>query len=402
MARLALISDIHGNAVALEAVLRDIETQHVDAVFVLGDLVNRGADPARCLALLGGIPAVSGNGDDYVVQGFEENQQMGPPDSWRSRPLPPWPSDEALRLERRWAAAQLRPEDVASLRDLPTVLHHPLRTDTALLMCHATPTDRQALVFSHSPTAVLYDTFFAPYPGVRMAAYGHTHIPYVRFLKGVVVVNTGSVGTPTDGALTASYAMVEVDGSDLEVSLRRVAYDVGRACARLLQADYPPMQHLWPTGYGPGLGPGSIHRSELAPVKGCRVGPKPPTTSSMHSLTKRIEEGPTLIHAVFFDLDKTLLDPDGAYHTVTQQVLGPIFLAADGSLDTLRAALDSIWPPLWETVMAGGLRDDIYPEWFQAAFAQAGLDIGEHDSRQLASHYYQRFETGLKPLIYAV
>lgn len=122
----------------------------------------------------------------------------------------------------------------------------------------------------------------------------------------------------------------------------------------------------------------------------------------MHSLTKRIEEGPTLIHAVFFDLDKTLLDPDGAYHTVTQQVLGPIFLAADGSLDTLRAALDSIWPPLWETVMAGGLRDDIYPEWFQAAFAQAGLDIGEHDSRQLASHYHQRFETGLKPLIYAV
>jgi 3',5'-cyclic AMP phosphodiesterase CpdA len=168
MARLALISDIHGNAVALEAVLRDIETQHVDAVFVLGDLVNRGADPARCLALLRGLPAVSGNGDDYVVQGFEENRQMGPPDSWRSRPLPPWPSEDALRLERRWAAAHLRPEDVASLRDLPTVLHHPLGVDQSLLMCHAAPTDRQAMVLSHSPTDLLHQTFFAPYPGVRL------------------------------------------------------------------------------------------------------------------------------------------------------------------------------------------------------------------------------------------
>ena len=100
MTRLALISDIHGNSVALEAVLRDIETRHVDDVFVLGALVNRGPDPAQCLALLRGIPAVGGNGDDYVVQGFEENLEMGPPEWWG---LPPncgrrmWPTSGACR-----------------------------------------------------------------------------------------------------------------------------------------------------------------------------------------------------------------------------------------------------------------------------------------------------------------
>lgn len=145
--------------------------------------------------------------------------------------MTPWPSEEALRIERRWAAAQLHPEELDYLRDLPTTLQQPLGAGPSLLMCHATPSDRQVLVLSHSPTNVLYDIFFAPYPGVRMAAYGHTHIPYVRFLKGVVVVNTGSVGTPTDGAPTASYAVVEIDGSDLEVSLLRVAYDVERARA---------------------------------------------------------------------------------------------------------------------------------------------------------------------------
>lgn len=82
MTRLALISDIHGNAVALEAVLRDVDSQRVDDIFALGDLVNRGADPAQCLALVRGLPTVGGNGDDYVVQGFDENLEMGPPDSW--------------------------------------------------------------------------------------------------------------------------------------------------------------------------------------------------------------------------------------------------------------------------------------------------------------------------------
>ena len=136
-------------------------------------------------------------------------------------------------------AAQLRPEDVAYLRRLPTVLQHPLGAGQSLLMCHAAPTDRQAMVFSHSPTAVLYESFFAPSAAVRVAAYGHTHIPYVRFLKGVVVVNTGSVGTPTDGAPTASYAMLDVDGATFDVLLRRVPYDVERACERLQQAGYP-------------------------------------------------------------------------------------------------------------------------------------------------------------------
>ena len=238
MARLALISDIHGNAVALEAVLRDIEGQRIDDVFVLGDLVNRGADPAQCLALVRGLPTVGGNGDDYVVQGAEENAQ-GAPDNWHVTPLPSWPSDEALRLERRWAAAHLGVDDVDYLRDLPTVLQHPIGHDQLLLMCHASPTDRKAMVLSHSPTDLLYHTFFVPFPGVRVAAYGHTHIPFVRFLKGNVVINTGTVGTPTDGAPTTSYAVLEVDGSDLDVSMRRVAYDVERACKRLRQVGYP-------------------------------------------------------------------------------------------------------------------------------------------------------------------
>ncbi len=125
------------------------------------------------------------------------------------------------------------------LRDLPTVLQHPIGRDQILMMCHAAPTDRQAMVLSHSPTDLLYHTFFVPFPGVRVAACGHTHISFVRFLKGNVVINTGAVGTPTDGTPTVSYAVLELDGSGLDLSFRRVPYDVERACARLQQTDYP-------------------------------------------------------------------------------------------------------------------------------------------------------------------
>ena len=103
---------------------------------------------------------------------------------------------------------------------------------------------------------------------------------------------------------------------------------------------------------GPRFGQVSAHRPDITPVAGWHIVPKGVHDPiRMFAGPNRSEERPSQIRATLFDLHKTLLDLQGAYRTATQQGLGPVVLAADGSLDTRQVALKSTWPPLWEAVM---------------------------------------------------
>lgn len=243
MNKIALISDIHGNAVALEAVFRDVDRQKMDEVFVLGDIANRGSEPAKCVALTRSLPTVGGNGDQYVVKGYEENQKLEALPAPAHRIAPNWLSDEVRRIERRWTASKMADDDVEYLRGLPDWNLYPVINGQHMLLCHSTPTDRLTRIFSDSSNDLLYQTYIKPYPNVRIAVSGHTHRPFVRFINHAAIINAGTVGLPIDGSPAASYALVEIDEA-VSASIRRVPYDVSKACDILMQVGYPYAEFL--------------------------------------------------------------------------------------------------------------------------------------------------------------
>ena len=212
--RLAIVSDIHGNLPALEAVLADLEQVRPDAVVLGGDLALGGPHPVevvdRLLSL--GWPSVLGNTDDAMD---EEHISV----AGRTGFIGP----AATRTRE-----MLGPERSAWLTGLPLTW----RGDGVAVM-HATPADCWAIVLHDAPDEQLRQVF-AP-PDVPTAVYGHIHHAYVRELDGLTVVNSGSVSLSLDGDVRACYAVVD----DGHVEHRRVEYDVDRVAAEFVAIGYP-------------------------------------------------------------------------------------------------------------------------------------------------------------------
>lgn len=251
--RYALISDIHANLPALEAVLDDIAARaRAQAVYHLGDLVGYAPWPDETVARLraAGIPGVAGNYDSTVATDY---------DHCGCRYEDPV-QEELAHQSYAWTRARVSPDTRAFLGALP------FRIDLAPAGGHrAGP--RVVLIHGAPTLNTLYwtrerDDDFArkmialagARPGDTLA-FGHTHLPWHREVDGVHLVNTGSVGRPKDGDPRAGYAIVEVDDG-VRVEFRRVAYDVERT-ARAIEASDLPDAFAWylRTG-GRSLGPG--------------------------------------------------------------------------------------------------------------------------------------------------
>jgi putative phosphoesterase len=198
--RIGLISDIHGNAVALAAVLDDMES--VDALVCAGDIVGYGPSPAGCLETIRDreIPTVEGNHERAVVNG--RPYESG--DTYAAQTL----STAALE----WLAA------------LPRVR---LLFDDRLKVVHDHPEERNRYTRPAD---------FAPelLEDESVLVLGHTHVQHAETFDEGVVVNPGSVGQPRDKNPDAAYAIVDMD--DLSVDLRRVAYDIDRVQRRIRDA----------------------------------------------------------------------------------------------------------------------------------------------------------------------
>lgn len=232
MENVALLSDIHGNATALEAVMRDLERQSITRCFVLGDLAYRGAEPKRAIALVQSLecPVIGGNADLWVTRGLRAGEV-------RNSAL------ARMNAEREWTVDSLADEDIAYLAALPDV-HEETVDGLHFSLCHATPSSRFEIVMPSAADDELRKTFLAPggiaahFP--RVAAYGHVHLPYVRYIDGCAVINPGSVGLPFDGAPLASYAIVQIDAGQIAATtIRRVRYDIAVAVDALERVAYP-------------------------------------------------------------------------------------------------------------------------------------------------------------------
>lgn len=218
--RLLIVSDIHANTWAFDAVLADAGP--VDHLLFAGDAVNYGPDPRAVIARLRELDAIAvcGNHDHAVA--------------WSTDPRANAAKQAIALAMRGWTRRQLDAVEIAWLARLP--LHLTVKLDAArFALCHATPRDP------------LFDYRFVPtlddgqareiVAGVDadILVVGHTHLPFLRRLGRLQIVNPGSVGQPLDKDPRASYALWQ----DGEINLRRVAYDIDSAARAIERLELP-------------------------------------------------------------------------------------------------------------------------------------------------------------------
>lgn len=234
--RIALISDIHGNDVALQAVLEDIAQAAVDQIYCLGDTATLGPQPGAVLKRLRErqIPGILGNHDAFLLD----------PELIHTY------TDVPVILEAvAWSRRQLSEDDLAFLGSfLPrrTVVLEPPWT---ALLFHGSPRSHMEDILATTPPDEL-DRMLSGCDAPVLAG-GHTHVQMLRQHRGALLVNPGSVGMPFQAYATgqeptllghAEYATVEATRGGLGVHLRRVPLDkdalreAGEASANPLRA----------------------------------------------------------------------------------------------------------------------------------------------------------------------
>jgi len=229
--RVALIADIHGNLVSLEAVLADVERQRVDQVVCLGDVASLGPQPHEVLARLKalGCPCVSGNHDDELL------------DPARVQGLGSWFVEVTS-----WCLEQLSAADLDYVRSFVSLVEIPLGGEAHLCGYHGSPRSNEERILATTPDGEL-DEMLAGHSAAVMAG-AHNHVQMVRRHRGMYVIEVGSVGLPFEQfpwpgmppfRAWAEYAIVSRTDSVLGVDLRRVSVDLDAVKRSIAESGMP-------------------------------------------------------------------------------------------------------------------------------------------------------------------
>jgi putative phosphoesterase len=234
--RVALLSDMHGNAVALRAALADVQRHDVDLIVSLGDVAQGGPQPKECIDLLRelGCPCVFGNSDDFLL-----TLDFG------AEPVEDEERRQRLLDTAGWSREQLGEEGLAFLRGFqPTV------QAGDVLCCHATPASNEDVILPDTDRAEL-ELALANVETAAVAA-GHVHLQWLRRVDGKLWFCVGSVGLvyedrrpldPVPFLPVSEYAIVS---DDLEVSFRRIPFDLEELIAAAKASDFPHFDHWAP------------------------------------------------------------------------------------------------------------------------------------------------------------
>lgn len=242
--RMALLSDIHGNSVALDAVLLDIAAQGgVDAFWVLGDLVALGPDPVLVLerlATLKNTRFIRGNTDRYVAFG----DRPGPTLEEAAADPKRLPSLVQVANTFAWTQGMITAGGWLDwLRELPMELHHTLPDGTRFLGVHASPglDDGPGLLpeMSTEELAPLFDGCEA-----KLVCVGHTHQPSEQWLNEIHIVNLGAVSLSMTKDKCSSYALLETSTNGYKIQHRRVPYDRALVIRQLNAVRHPGRDYL--------------------------------------------------------------------------------------------------------------------------------------------------------------
>ena len=228
--RLAVLSDIHGNSAATEAVLADIDAMVPDAIHCLGDLVGYGARPNEAIDLIRerAIPTIMGNYDDGVGFDRDDCGCAYKDDGERER------GQQSLM----WTRSVVTDDRKAWLRSLPPEIRLDVN-GVRLRLVHGSPRRMNEYLFADRDPASL--ARIARSADCDVLLFGHTHIPWSRRIEGVLMVNTGSVGKPKDGDQRAGWVLLTIGtGGEVAAEMRRVAYDIPAMAAAIRAADGLP------------------------------------------------------------------------------------------------------------------------------------------------------------------
>jgi len=221
--RIAVVSDIHGNLTALEAVLADLRQASPDLVLHGGDLADGGSSPAEVIDRIRdlGWQGVLGNTDEMLFrpESLDEfaSRSQAPPGLWT-----------AVREMAAATRAALGEERLAWLRRLSRTW-----IGTPLAVVHARPESLWRAPAPEAADAEL-ESIYSPL-GQPVAVYGHIHRSFIRSLPGMTVANAGSAGLSYDGDPRASYLLLE----GAVPSIHRVEYDLDRETTALFRSGLP-------------------------------------------------------------------------------------------------------------------------------------------------------------------
>jgi predicted phosphodiesterase len=242
--RIALLSDIHGNSLALNTVLADIEAQGgVDTFWILGDFSALGYDPVGVLERVTTLPNVffsRGNHDRYTVTG----ERPGPTLEQAQANPKLVPLLLAMGTNLAWTQGHILASGWWNwFEQLPLELRLTLPDGTRLLGVHAAP----GLDDGIGITPLLSDDelrgLLAP-AGANLVIVGHTHVPLDRTIDHVRVFNLGSISNPMRPRVAASYAILEANESGHNLQLRYVDYDRQAAIGELQRVKHPTVDFL--------------------------------------------------------------------------------------------------------------------------------------------------------------
>ncbi len=234
--RIALISDIHANLPALEAVLADIDARSFDAIYHLGDLVGYAPWPNEVVDVIRSraIPGVAGNYDSTVAAGYEHCgcRYEDPVQEALSHGSYEWTRDHIADDARRFLGTLPFRIDVRAGGGHRAGRH--------LTLVHGTPTLNTVYWTEDRPDD------FGRQMGKRagasrgdILAFGHTHRPWHRVIDGMHFVNAGSVGRPKDSDWRACYVAITLGDGATEVEFMRVEYDLELAAAGIRRSGLP-------------------------------------------------------------------------------------------------------------------------------------------------------------------
>ena len=237
MERIAIIADIHGNLPALEAVLGEIAAEGIERVVCLGDIATLGPQPREVIARLRelGCPVVMGNTDAILLAPQPDEGATG--------------GDLSNEAFDRWTAAQVTAGDLAYLRTFQPTISVSLGDGAVLLCYHGSPRSYDERITAETPDDALHEMLTAT--PAQLYAGGHTHQQMLRRHRDALVLNPGTVGfvkdaippaAPIRNPSWAEYAVITSDRGRLDVSLRRVPFDLDALFAAMDATGIPRAQ----------------------------------------------------------------------------------------------------------------------------------------------------------------
>ena len=225
--RIAVLSDIHGNLLGLDACLTDLESQGgADGVVIAGDLCLDGPKPKKVLQRLEEIGAacIRGNTDRYLSEDTAGEA-----------------FEPAELAQIAWTRREVGERWLSWLKELPFALRIG-EDDNQLLIVHANPKSDDEHIWPDADEAALERLIGDV--GATAIAFGHLHLPYVRAWRGKLLVNVASAGLPKDGDPRAGYAIFTEREGGWQVKHRRVAFDTKRVATQLADCGIPESAEL--------------------------------------------------------------------------------------------------------------------------------------------------------------